>query len=315
MDFENLDEKYKPTKLADVIGQDQVVRRAQSYVRKGQMPHLMLAGPPGVGKTSVVIALAHELFGENWRSNLSVFNASTQRGIKFIREDIANLTMIEPVGSRFQIIFLDEADELTSDAQGALREIMQAHTATTKFILGCNYINNLIEPIQDRCRVFRFGRLKAKDILTRISYVAKQENADITDEALVYIAEHSKNSLRSALQHLESYIEEDIHVTLDIVQQDLVFVDDEDAKFILSAALQGDINKYEDRLFKLYYDGGFSSDEILDSMLNGLDQYSLSIESKKKLIYNMGEYNWRMSQGSNELLQMRCFLRTIEGLT
>jgi len=310
--FENIDEKYKPTRICDIVGQPHVTRRAQNYINKGQMGHLLLAGPPGTGKTSLVHALAHEFYGIHWQKNLSTFNASKNRGIEFIRGTIADLTSIEPIGAAFQIIFLDEADSLTPDAQGALREIMQAHTATTKFILGCNYINKLIDPIQDRCRIFRFRRLPPEAIEQKLIEIAKLEKASFTPEALSWIGSHSNGSLRTAINHLSTYIQESETITLDMVQDDMPIVDNTDSKAILDAALRGDIKTYEERLFMLYYDNGFASEEILDSILSLIDTYNFTAAQRKSLIYLIGEYNWRISQGSNELLQMRCFLRLLE---
>lgn len=311
---DNLDEKMKPKTLADVVGQAHVVRRMEKVVRTGKMSHCLFAGPPGVGKTSVATALAHELFGDNWHFNIHIFNASDNRGIDFVRKDIQELTMVEPIGALFQIIFLDEADAFTSDAQTALREIMQKHTATTKFILGCNYINSIIEPIQDRCRVFRFTRLHPNDIELRLNAVIKSEGMNIAPDAIKYISEHSKGSLRTALSHVEMFAEDGVKITLDTVKEDLKFVDGSDAKYIFDYALKGDIIKYEERLFALYYDGGFRAEEILDEMLSIVDGLKAPVNVKKNIVWKMGDYNWRISQGSNELLQLRCFLRELEGM-
>lgn len=312
MSFENLDEKYKPISIKDIVGQDHVTRRAQGYVKNGNMPHLMLAGPPGTGKTSLVHALAHEFYGEHWSKNLHIFNASKNRGIEFVRKDIADLTMIEPVGAPFQIIFLDECDSLTNDAQGALREIMQAHTSTTKFILGCNYINKIIDPIQDRCRIFRFKRLPPEDIEKKLVEIALIEKINFEPTSISWIAENSNGSLRTAINHLSTYQQESDIITLETVKLDMPKVATNDSKTILDAALRGDIKTYEEHLFLLYYDNGFASEEILDSILSLIDTYNFTSIQRKNLIHLIGEYNWRISQGSNELLQMRCFLRTLE---
>lgn len=309
---ENLDEKYKPTKISEIVGQPIITRRAQNYIKRKKMVHLLLTGPPGTGKTSVVHALAHEMFGKYWEQNLSIFNASKNRGIDFIRGQIADLTAVEPIGAKFQIIFLDEADDLTFDAQGALREIMQAHTETTKFILGCNYVNKIIDPIQDRCRIFRFRRLPIEAIAQKLNEIAEKENVNFSTEALSYISEHSKGSLRTAINHLETYIQEEETITLQIVKEDMPILADKNAKVIFDAGLRGDIKTYEEQLFVLYYDNGFASEEILDTILSLIDTYNFTIQQRKHLIYLIGEYNWRISQGSNELLQMRCFLKTLE---
>ena len=143
---ENLSDVYKPVGLNDIVGQEDINNRLKKYVENGSMPHLMFSGAPGIGKTSSAHALAHDILGDTKKINFSVFNASKTRGIDFIRDKIATLCAIQPVSAQFKIIFLDEADALTIDAQEALREIMMAHTKITKFILGCNKPEKLIAP-------------------------------------------------------------------------------------------------------------------------------------------------------------------------
>lgn len=169
-------EKYRPKRLDDVVGQVEVIKRLKSYVLSRNLPHLLLSGPPGVGKTASAVCIARELFGEAWTNNFTELNASDERGIDVVRNKIKNFARTAPLGeAEFKIIFLDEADALTSDAQSALRRTMEKYTATCRFILSCNYSSKIIEPIQSRCAVYRFKPISSEAIGERIRYIVKAE--------------------------------------------------------------------------------------------------------------------------------------------
>ncbi|MHC1624990.1 MAG: replication factor C small subunit, partial [Methermicoccaceae archaeon] len=198
-------EKYRPTVLDDVVGQDAVVERLKAYVRTHNMPHLLFSGPPGVGKTASAICITRELFGDDWESNFVELNASDERGINVVRDKIKTFARTAPMGAEFKIIFLDEADALTPDAQSALRRTMERYTRTCRFILSCNYSSKIIEPIQSRCAIYRFKLLSPEAIKERLSYIAKVEGLTVEKEAmdaLVYIADgdmrRGVNSLQAA---------------------------------------------------------------------------------------------------------------------
>src|SRR5438876_654706 len=153
-------EKYRPKSLDEVVGQEEIVERLQAYAKTGNLPHLLFAGPAGTGKTTCAIALARDMFGENWRQNYFELNSSDERGIDTVRTKVKEIARLAPFGgTNFKIIFLDEADNLTADAQAALRRTMETYSKTSRFILSANYSSRLIEPIQSRTAVFRFRPL------------------------------------------------------------------------------------------------------------------------------------------------------------
>lgn len=310
----NMTEKYRPIKIEDIVGQEHVKKRMKGYIKNKSMPHIMFSGGPGIGKTASARVLGIGLGllkpGEEKSPNFAAYNASKNRGIDFVRGEINELCSISPVGAPFKIIFLDEVDEFTKDAQGALREIMMAHTNVTKFILSCNYPNKIIEPIQDRCRRFRFKPVDPKDIETKLISICKNENLEINKEVLTFISEHCKGSVRTAINHLETCIEEG-DISIDGLKDDLFYIEDKDIIHILDSLFKGDIKAAEEQLFILTY-SGFSGSEFLDNLYRVVGERVKDIDKKKEIIWRIGNCDWRITQGSNEILQLRCLLYEIE---
>src|SRR5687768_8735397 len=198
-------EKYRPRTLSEVVGQEETVERLKAYVKAGSIPHLMFAGPPGTGKTTCAIALAKDLFGaDDWKGRFLELNASDERGIVVVRGKIKEFARVGTADTQgFKIVFLDEADALTHDAQAALRRTMEKYTATTRFVLSCNYSSKIIDPIQSRCAVFRFRPLTAKDVKGFIRRIAAEEKLEVTPDgvdALVFVA---KGDLRKTVNTLQ----------------------------------------------------------------------------------------------------------------
>jgi len=197
-------EKYRPSKLDEVVGQEYVVKSLKAYASSGNIPHMLFAGPAGTGKTTCAIALAKEFFGNEWRDNFEELNASDERGLNVVRGRIKNFARTAPIGSApFKIIFLDEADALTPDAQAALRRTMERYTATCRFILSCNYSSKIIEPIQSRCVVFRFSPLSDDEIKKYLNFIAEKEGLQITDDGMKSLLYVAGGDMRKAINILQ----------------------------------------------------------------------------------------------------------------
>ena len=172
-------EKYRPKNLEEVVDLHEIKESLKAFMKKPQaMPHLMFAGIPGTGKTTLALCIAHELFGDTWKSFTLELNASDERGIDTVRERIKDFSRYSRTGfgnAPFGLIILDECDQMTGPAQTALRRIMETGSRTSRFILICNNSSKIIEPIQSRCAIFRFSRLDRKAMTDQLQCIAKKK--------------------------------------------------------------------------------------------------------------------------------------------
>ncbi len=301
-------EKYRPKILDEIMGRDYIVMRLKSYVQNRSMPHLLFAGPAGVGKTTSALCLARELFGEYWYQNFQETNASDERGINVVRNKIKDFARTKAMGGDFKIIFLDEADALTPDAQNALRRTMELFARTCRFILSCNYSSKIIEPIQSRCAVFRFGPLNEEAILKMIEKISENENLNLTDtgkKAIIYVSE---GDMRKAINTLQAaaFLEKDIDEEL--IYQIAAKAKPAEIKDMIVLALEGQFLKARNKLDTLLLKYGLSGEDILRQMHREIFSLDINEEKKIKLVDVIGEHDFRLVEGSNERIQIEALL-------
>ena len=302
-------EKYRPKTLGEVVGQDDIVERLQSYAKAANLPHLLFAGPAGTGKTTCAIALARDMYGAEWKQNYYELNSSDERGIDVVRSKIKEIARIAPFGgTSFKIIFLDEADNLTADAQAALRRTMETYSKTSRFILSANYSSRLIEPIQSRTAVFRFRPLRPEAIREYLGRVAKAEKLKITDDgmdALIYIAE---GDMRRAVNSLQVAAALGSTIDADVLYKVASTIKPEEVKQLIEKALTGDFLRAREVLDRLLIEYGVSGEDVLRQLHRSVFDMNVPDEYKVRLLDRIGETDFRLIEGSNERIQLEALL-------
>ena len=305
-------EKYRPQNFDNVKGQKEIVEKVQAFVISGNMPHLLFSGPAGVGKTTLSLVIAKELFGERWRDNTLELNASDERGIDVIRTKVKDFARTKALGNvPFKLIYLDESDALTRDAQQALRRTMENYTKTCRFILSCNYSSKIIDPIQSRCAVFRFKPLSKEDIFQVIDKVASEEGLTLNEEAKEALYNISEGDCRKLENVLQSCSVINKNIDLELVYSMASAAKPKEIKEILELALGQDFLTSRKKLLDLMLNYGLSGMDVIKQIQREI--WNLNIEDRKKvtLIDRCGEIEFRMVEGSDEYLQLESFLAYI----
>jgi len=302
-------EKYRPKTLDEVVGQEEIVERLRAYATEGNMPHLLFAGPAGTGKTTSAMALARDMFGENWRQNYYELNSSDERGIETVRTKIKEIARLAPIsGTAFKIIFLDEADNLTADAQAAMRRTMETYSKTSRFILSANYSSRLIEPIQSRTAVFRFRPLKPEAIRTYITRIAKAEKLKITEDgmdALIYVAQ---GDMRRAVNSLQVAASLGTTIDAEVLYKVSSTVRPEEVKKLIEKALEGEFLRAREVLDRLLIEYGLSGEDIIRQLHRTVFDLNIPDDSKVRLLDRIGETDFRLTEGSSERIQIEALL-------
>lgn len=295
------------------MGQEEIVKRLKSYVRSRNVPHLMFSGPPGVGKTAAAISMVKELFGEDWRGNFIELNASDERGIDVVRHKVKDFARTAPLGgAEFKVIFLDEADALTNDAQSALRRTMERYSSICRFVLSCNYSSKIIEPIQSRCAVYRFRSLSDKAVTERMKKIAKDEGVKVTEggmNAIVYVA---RGDMRKAINALQAASLMEDSVTEETIYQITATARPEQIKELIESAIAGKFTQARSLLDELLLVQGLSGEDVIiqihRQMLSLMDSDEIPASTVVKLMDRIGEIDFRMTEGANERIQLEALL-------
>jgi replication factor C small subunit len=304
-------EKYRPQTLADVMGHENIVGRLQSYVDRNDLSHMLFSGPAGTGKTTCATAIARELYGEDWREHFLELNASDERGIDVVRDRIKNFARTSFGGHEYRIIFLDEADALTSDAQSALRRTMEQFSNNVRFILSCNYSSQIIDPIQSRCAVFRFSPLSDEAVAAEIRHIAGEEGIELTDDGLDALVYAAAGDMRKAINGLQA-----ASVSGDVVDESAVYAitstaRPEEIHDMVQSALDGDFTAARATLDRLLTEEGIAGGDIIDQLHRSIWEFDIDDRAAVRVLERVGETDYRITQGANERVQLEAMLAAL----
>lgn len=301
-------EKYRPNTLDEVVGQEEIVERLAAYVKSKNLPNLLFAGNAGIGKTTCALALAHDLFGD-LEGNFLELNASNERGIDIVRGKIKDFARTLPMsGVPFKIIFLDEADALTPDAQHAMRRTMEQYAGATRFILSCNYSSRIIEPLQSRCIVFKFKPLSDEEIGEMLHKITKEEKLEITEDALDAIRYIAEGDMRKAVNALQGAAALKKKITGETIYKVSSRARPKEIEEMVEAALKGKFKDARDKLDKIMLEYGMSGEDVLLQVYKQIITMNVPDERKVEIVDRIGEYTFRMIEGANERIQLEALL-------
>jgi len=302
-------EKYRPKKFEEVVGQDEIIKKVQSLTKSLNIPHLLFAGPAGTGKSTLALIVVKELFGMRWKENYLELNASDERGIDVIRQKVKNFARTKALGNvPFKVIFLDEADALTKEAQQALRRTMENYTSTCRFVMSCNYSSKIIDPIQSRCVILRFKLLEKKDIEKRIKVISEKENLQISDATIETLYENSEGDCRRVINLLQASASISPSITPELVNTLTAAAKPAEIKIVLEYALSGDFLKAKEKLLEVMLKESISGTDIIKSIQKEIWNLQIDSELKVKLTEKTGEIEFRLVEGSDEFIQLEALL-------
>ena len=295
----SLVEKYRPNKIKDIKDQEYILNAIKKTIINKDIPHLLFYGQPGVGKTTTAITLIKYLFSKNnYKDRILELNASDERGIQIVREKIKNFAKFsinnDKTSANFKVIILDEADALTIESQLALRYIIEQYANITRFIIICNYINKIIEPLISRCAIFRFKPIQKKHIINTLNEISVKENINITKKNIDHIYKITNGDLRSGINLLEKF---KFNTNIDICNKSINKIVIDYINFSRNFNKQHIINYINEIL-----NNGYNAHEIIINIIYNINQIDFDDDIKYKILIELSDLDCNLNNGSNDYI-------------
>ncbi len=301
-------EKYRPIKLSDVVNQKDVIGSLKALLKNtSEMPHLMFSGSAGVGKTTTALCVAREILGDSWREYTLELNASDERGISMVRDRVKKFARFSGFDTSipFKLVILDEADEMTSDAQTALRRIIEDTASHCRFIMIANNISKIIEPLQSRCAVFKFTRISEEEIIYYLEEICKKEKLKYTKEGLKTLYSYSEGDMRHAINILQATASLGT-INEENVKSSAGLSKTSDVGDILKLALAAKFTDARNKMIELIKVYGMSESDFL-KYLNE-ECYKIKTDNLSKILESIAKYDYRLIIGANPEIQLSALL-------
>jgi replication factor C small subunit len=302
-------EKYRPSKFEDVCGQKEIVPRIEAFVRQKNLPHILFVGPAGTGKTTLSLVIANTLFGKEKHQNFLELNASDERGIDIIRNKVKDFARTKALAEvPFKLIYLDECDSLTREAQQALRRTMESYSNSCRFILSCNYSSKIIDPIKSRCALFKFKPLANEEIRSVINNIEKSESLKIDEKAKDILIKYAEGDVRQIYNILQSSSVMSKNITESLILEIAKSSEPIELLEAIELAVNGDFIKSRKKLIETALNHGLSGIDIIKQLQKYVWELKISDDKKLALIDKCGEIEYRLVEGSDEFVQLESLL-------
>ena len=301
-------EKYRPQKTSELVNQKEIIGSINSMLKnQAELPHLLFSGSAGVGKTTAALCVSREILGEHWRDYTLELNASDERGINMVRERVKKFSRFAGLDTEipFKIIILDEADEMTTDAQTALRRIIEDTAKICRFILIANNLSKIIEPIQSRCVVFKFTKISTKEILSQLKSISKKEKIKTDEKGLNTISDYTGGDLRHAINILQAAASSG-SVTESTVKSVVGLTKTKDVQDVLKLALNGKVSDSRDKMIELIKVYGMSETDFLKYITQAV--FNSKPNNLEGMLEIIAKYDYRVLVGANPEIQLSALL-------
>lgn len=311
-------EKYRPSCLQELVAHEDIIRMIERMMNKRQLPHMLLHGPPGTGKTSTIIALAKTMYQQRYKSMTLELNASDARGIDVVREKIKTFVSVKQLFAgtgagegQPKLVILDEADNMTQTAQFALRRMIEQYAPNARFILICNYSSKIIPALQSRCTKLRFAPLTEEQILGRLQHVAQCEKLNLTEDGARAIVQVGSGDMRKVLNIFQTTsMGHRGAIDARAVYSSTGVPSPEDIDLFLRTLMNEAVSFSAGltTLRKLLTDKGYALDDFLQLMHRRLIVQNLPAQHRLMLTVALSDIDWRIKQGGNESIQLAAII-------